>query len=264
MFFEKKEKKGISADGMAAVINANAASLSVLVNRISGEELFGYVDDMLKIIGPACDERNGQLVSISDNGVTAVFAGSCEDALMSSITICQRIASNPNANFDFTAFAVGISYGAVYSNDVGYGSYRFPLTISECTKMAHELHSIAGKYNAHILITENAASQIPDFFQKFNTRCLGSILFRDTGEEMPFYDVFDGDPIETKNSKRRSKLFFETGVKLFAEQEYEKARSYFIELIKSDKNDRAAKKYLEICDRIRNGECAAVKNIEIW
>lgn len=264
MILAKNSNRNDSREVMAAVVSINAADLAELVTLARGDGLFRYVDDLLRCIGPAVEEYRGRLVGVSQSGVSAVFEQSCEDALMSSVTVCQRIASSKNEYFRFSDFAVGISYGAVYTDDVGYGSFRVPLTISECTRAAGRLQSAAGKYNAHILIGESAAAQIPDFLTKFNTRRLGSILSRDTGEAQLFYDVFDGDPIDTKNSKRRSKLFFETGVKLFEEQQYEAARSHFIEIIKSDRSDRAAKEYLYTCDSIVNGETDKIKNIEIW
>ncbi len=252
MLLGQNENRNNSQEIMAAVINMNAVDLTELVPKTSSEGLFNYVDDMLKYIGPVADEYHGRLIGISHGGIAAVFPQSCEDALMSSISICQRIIANTNENFDFSDFAVGLSYGVVYTDQVGYGSYRVPLTISECTRIACKLQEIAVKYSAHILISETAVRQIPEFFSKFNSRCLGSIL-DDIGDHQLIYDVFDGDQIKTKNSKRRSKLFFETGIKLFQEKKYETARSYFIELIKTDRNDKAAKEYLYACDRIMNG-----------
>jgi len=264
MFPAKNTNRNDARESLAAVVSINAADLAELVTRTSGDGLFRYVDGLLRCIGPAVEEYRGRLVSVSQSGVSAVFEQSCEDALLSSVTVCQRIASNPNEHFRFADFAVGISYGTVYTDQVGYGSFRVPLTISECTRAAGRLQSAAGKYNAHILIGESAAAQIPDFHTKFNTRCLGRILSRDTGEAQPFYDVFDGDPIDVKNSKRRSKLFFETGVRLFEEKKYDTARSHFIEIIKSDRGDRAAKEYLYACDSIMSGETEEIQNIEIW
>ena len=254
MLLGRNARKGGSNGGMAAVINMNAAPLSELVTKIDGEGLFAYVNDMLSYIGPAAAEHGGCLTGISDTGVSAVFAESCEDALMSSVTICQRIAGNPNDYFNFTDFAVGISYGAVYTDRVGYGDWQIPLTISECTRMAYLLRSLAVKYRAHILITERAAAEIPDFFSKFSTRCLGHFPAREIGDDQIIYDVFDGDPIDVKNSKRRSKLFFETGVRLLEEKNWESARSYFIELIKNDRGDRAAKEFLYLCDSMSGAE----------
>ena len=248
MLLGRNAKKGGSDGGMAAVINMNAAPLSELVTKIDGERMFNYVNDMLAYIGPAASERNGRLTGISDTGVSAVFAESCEDALMSSVTICQRIAGNRNEFFRFEDFAVGISYGTVYTDRVGYGDWQMPLTISECTRMAYLLRNLSVKYHAHILITERAAAEIPDFFNKFSTRCLGHFPAREIGDDQVVYDVFDGDPIDVKNSKRRSKLFFETGIKLLEEKNWESARSYFIELIKTDRSDRAAREFLLLCD----------------
>lgn len=252
MLLGHNTKRNSSHEIMAAVISIGAMDLAELVPKTTGEGLFGYVNDLLAIIGPATEEYRGKLSGISDSGITAVFSESCEDALMNSVTICQRIAGNTNEFFDFSDFTVGLSYGAVYTDQVGYGSFRVPLTISECTRTANKLQTIAKRFSAHILVTETAAAQIPDFFQKFNSRCLGSIL-KDEGDSQLIYDVFDGDPIEIKNSKRRSKLFFETGVKLFGEKKYDIARSYFIELIKTDRGDLAAKEFLYACDRNMNG-----------
>ncbi|MBE6559986.1 MAG: hypothetical protein E7662_02570 [Ruminococcaceae bacterium] len=250
MFLGKNADRNTSKEVMAAVVSMNAIDLAELVPKTSGEGLFRYVNDLLQYIGPATEEYGGKLVGVSHSGITAVFEGSCEDALMSSVSVCQRIAGNTNEHFSFQNFTVGLHYGTVYTDQVGYGSWRTPLTISESTDSARKLQTAAGRYSAHILISEDAVKQIPDFFTKFNSRSLGNIM----GDGTAVYDVFDGDPLEIKLSKRRSKLFFETGIALFGEKQYAAARSHFIEIIKSDRSDRAAKEYLYLCDRIMSGE----------
>ncbi len=261
-----KRKTDRQSQVMAAVLNANSEPFSSLIMRMSDAEIFPYINDMLRYIGPAVDENKGRFAQISDSGFSVVFEESCEGALLSAITMCQHISKNKNEFFDFSNFSVGISYGLVYTSPVGYGDYITPLTVSECTDLARYLQLVAPKYGAHILITESVAERIPGFFSKFNSRCLGNIIFSKSNQSEALYDVFDGDLIGQKNSKRRGKMFFETGVRLFQNKKYDQARSYFIEILKSDRDDSAAKEYLFLCDSCILGDekSAERTNIEVW
>lgn len=261
--FHSEKRSDVSV--MTPVLNVGAGSLSEMIMKTGGEEIFTYVNDLLECIGPVVEKNGGQFAGIEDSGFTALFEGSCGDALKSAVTMCQYAAKNTNARFRFSELSVGISCGTVYSGNVGFGSYSFPLVISECTRTAVFLRGIAEKYNAHILITESAAEKIPNFFSEYNTRRLGKILYRKNGQSEFIYDVFDGDSIDVKNAKRRGKLFFETGVDMFMEGKYDVARSYFIELIKSYRNDSAAKEYLLLCDKCLNEQPSAERSyLEIW
>ena len=258
-----EKKSDISV--MTPVLNVGAGSLSEMITKTGGAEIFTYVNDMLECIGPVVDKNKGRFVGLEDSGFTALFEGSCDDALKSAVSMCQYAANNTNRRFRFSELTVGISCGTVYSGSVGFGDYSLPLVISECTRTAAYLRNIAEKYNARILITESAADNIPNFFSEFNSRRLGKILYHKNGQSEFIYDVFDGDSIDVKNAKRRGKLFFETGVDKFIEGKYDVARSYFIELIKSYRNDSAAKEYLLLCDKCLNERASSERSyLEIW
>ena len=62
-----------------------------------------------------------------------------------------------------------------------------------------------------------------------------------------------GDSAEKKYSKRRSGLLFETGVEHFLEDRPLQARSCFIELLKYDRSDKIAKRYIQLCDKSISG-----------
>ena len=91
------------------------------------------------------------------------------------------------------------------------------------------------------------------------------MLYRASREEL-IYDVFDSDPTDSKYSKRRSRIAFETGVDLFLQGKYAQARSYFIELLKLDRNDVTAKRYVFMCDRAVSSDTQPkeAKYLEIW
>lgn len=256
---------GLGTGTASPVLNISTGSLSDLITNMRDGEIFSYVNSLLEIIGPVIDQNGGRLVGVeSDSGFTAVFSD-CGSALKSAVTMCQYTATGRNCDPRFSGLTIGITRGAVYSGNVGYGGYRMPLVISECTKFAVFLRSVTEKYNSRILISENVADGIPDFFGGYNSRRLGKVVSQKKGSAEFIYDVFDGDGIDVKNAKRRGKLFFETGVKMFLEKKYDAARSYFIELIKSYRNDSAAKEYFLLCDKCLSGDEPEGRNyLEIW
>ena len=62
------------------------------------------------------------------------------------------------------------------------------------------------------------------------------------------YDIYDGDAPEQKQGKRRTRLIFEQGVDRFVHGSYKEARIYFVEVLKADRYDLAARAYLYLCD----------------
>lgn len=261
----ENEKNKIADEKATPVLNVSAGALSEIAAGLPDGEIFNYVNSLLKIIGPIIDQNNGQPMSVDDSGLTAIFGESCADALKSAVTMYQYAVGGKTNESRFPKLAIGISCGTVYSGNVGYGKYSTPLVISDCTRLAKFLRGIAEKYNSHILITESVADKISGFFTGYNSRRLGKILHRKNGMTEFIYDVFDGDSIDVKNAKKRGKLFFETGVNMFLEGRYDVARSYFIELVKSYRNDSAAKEYLLLCDKCLSGKESEIRDyLEIW
>ena len=63
------------------------------------------------------------------------------------------------------------------------------------------------------------------------------------------FDIFDGDTTDIRNRKRKTRMLFEKGVRLFMAREFAEARSYFIEVLKADRDDKAAREYVFLCDK---------------
>ena len=138
--------------------------------------------------------------------------------------------------------------------------------MSEGIRLSRYLSDIAVRYESKILITKTASGSVRSFENRFSSRKLGIVHSKATGEDELIYDIFDSDPTDLKYRKKRSRLVFETGVSLFLQEKYLQSRSYFIELLKFDRNDSTAKKYIFMCDNALSKKGAHVNNkyLEIW
>ncbi|MBQ9483260.1 MAG: hypothetical protein IJU82_03635 [Ruminiclostridium sp.] len=249
---EKKERVKMPNPGTSEKTDAIIMNIStvffrdkVMINKDAG--LISIINMQTEDVGNTLGKHNGKLVCVTRSGITAMFESGCDDALKCAITICQEAELEERKPL-FKGLSIGIDYGTICVGVVGYNGFDMPLVMSETMDNAIFLSESALKYNSRILITSNASIRLADFQMRYNSRRLGKIYHAATGAEEDIYDVYDGDLADTKYSKMRSRLFFETGVDLFLKGKYLEARSYFIELLKFDRYDAAAKQYVFRCD----------------
>ena len=238
----------------AAVLYATLTDFSDVVLSLEAKEIFRYINTILSKLLPIIEQNSGQADSFSDAGVTALFSQDYRSALVCAVSMCQEINVITDPDFDFSRFAVGVCYGSVMIGVVGDGKSYSTLTISEYSRLSKYLQSITGKYYSKILITASYAELIDDFAKRFSSRAIGFVYLTKLKKFEKLYDVYDGDTLEVRNKKRKTKLMFEKGVGLFAEKKYDDARLHFVEVLKTDRQDLAAKEYVYLCDKCSSGE----------
>ncbi len=250
-------------------VKTNAATMNIMIaltsGRLqSGEDKLNAINRVLMLAAPAITENHGTLTRVSEEGIGAIFQSGCEEALLAALGVFRNAAAS-DGNSD-CRITIGIHFGLVYLAKVGYGDFVATVGISDEMRVARRLSKSAHFYDAGILITGTAARRIRSFENRFSSRKIGAFCRIESSWEDIVYDVFDSDITDLKYRKRRSKLVFETGVDLFLKGDYPGARKYFIELLKLDRNDVTAKKYIFMCDRAISDPGKGLENkfLEIW
>ena len=250
---------------VASVVNISSSFFrdKVMINKDAAH--INAIIMQAEDVAYSLEKFNGKLLNISRSGIAVMFENSCNDALQFAITLCQDSELVERKEL-FKGLSIGIDYGTLCICNVFSRNMSMPLLMSETIDTAVTLSEYAEKYNSRILITSDLESQMAGVRNNYNNRRLGKIYHALTDLSEYIYDVYDGDPADTKYSKMRSRLFFETGVDLFLKGSYLEARSYFIEILKVDRNDAAAKQYVFRCDKCLAGECSELemKFIEVW
>ena len=232
----------------AVILNANIVGFKELIHNTEIKEVYRLINQTLSYSIPAIYGNNGMIDSFKDAGVVALFTGQVEDGLDAAILICEKIIQSGERE-TCQNFTVGLCYGTVMAGVVGYGRKLSVLTLSTYTGMGKFLQKVALKYYARILAAECYVKKIEDFEKNYNYRLLGVFYIRDIDRVEKVFDIFDGDRTDVRNRKRKTKMLFEKGVSLFMEREFAQARGYFIEVLKADRNDKAAREYVFLCDK---------------
>ncbi len=240
---------GDEVSAMLSVFSFQLADFDRNIRKKSTREMIDAINKNLLLGTSAVLEREGMVEYFRNSGFTAVFENGGEDALMSAVTICQRLNQLAAAGkIEKNRAEIGLSYGQVTLGIVGQERRMAAITVSQHKDIACWLQSIAEQYQAHILITREVADNVRDFFGSYRTRNLGFLYNTYTGYTGQVYDVYDGDSPEEISLKDATKELFEKGVEYFCLRDYKRARQKFIAVLRHFRRDRAAKEYLYLCD----------------
>lgn len=255
-----KEQKKLQT----GIINANIADFERIIQHMEVEQVYRFINQTLACCIPAVYENDGILNAFQEAGLSVLFQNNLEEGLNAAVSICEEIV-RCNDSEHYQKFAIGLCYGDVMVGMVGQEKRLFVLTLSTYTGFVNFLQKTAPKYYARILATGSYVERIEKLNKKYNSRFLGYFYISSTDTLEKVFDIFDGDTAGIRNLKRKTRMMFEKGVYLFLEGDFAEARNYFIEVLKTDRTDRAAREYVLLCDKYRNVEKEQTKvYIEIY
>lgn len=232
----------------AVILNENITGFSELIHHMPMKEVYHLINRTLSMSIPVINDHHGIIGSFRDAGVEALFTGQPEEGLNTAISICENVIRLGDREH-YQNFAVGLCCGNVMAGVVGYGRKLSVLTLSPYTGLGELLQAAAPGYYARILAAGSYVEKIRKFEQSYNHRLLGFFYIRAINSMEQIFDIFDGDPTDIRNRKRKTRMLFEKGVSLFMAREFAEARSYFIEVLKADRDDKAAREYVFLCDK---------------
>lgn len=90
---------------------------------------------------------------------------------------------------------------------------------------------------------------LEDIKEKYSTRYIGFVMSSDFEKKYELFEILDACETAEKSKKISTKKTFETGLKLFYDNNFYQARAEFSRVLQENPEDRIAKWYLLICDK---------------
>lgn len=256
-------KLGDEAEAMLSVFSFQISGFWQNIQGKTPGEMLEAINRVLGLSVAEVLEYKGMVESFREAGFTALFEGSCGNALSCAVTVCQRLnrggpsgggaAKSPGGNYNGGFVGIGIAYGRTSLSIIGQKERLAAVTLSQYRDMSAWLRDISDKYHAHILVTQETADGTEGFFETYHTRTLGFMRNPHTGYIGRVYDVYDGDSGDDFALKEATRETFEKGVEYYCMREYMNARRCFVSVLRRYGGDSAAREYLYICDKKCNG-----------
>jgi class 3 adenylate cyclase len=255
-------KKGDQVHKEISILSFNAVEFEKIISTMDSVRMFDLINSIYSRMVPAVTDNKGVIDRFENAGLIAFFAEdqSCDEALTAAVSVCKLTEQANEQELFGGGIAVrmtcGISYGPVMIGIVGHQQRLAATTISEYTNLSSFLQSVGPKYSAKILIMESALKRIPSFNARYHARCVGFLHLSLDDRVEKFYDVYDGDDQASRWAKSQTGELFEKGLELYWEKRFYDARLMFIEVLKKNRGDGAAKEYLYRCDQYYQMETA--------
>ena len=233
------------------ILSVNVLNFINAIHTMSSQELFSAINEAFSRMIPHIAGSGGIIDKFEKAGLSALYMDSCDDALTAAISLCEDVDGLAQPE-KYAGFSMGLCYGSVMVGIVGHRERLAAVSMSESVSLAEFLQQKAGKYSARILVTEGFVERIHSFHKRYNSRFLGYFYDHIREQAIGIYDIYDGDLPESKQNKRRTRMIFEQGVDKFVHGNYDEARLHFVEVLKADRSDLAAREYLYLCDTYCN------------
>jgi class 3 adenylate cyclase/HAMP domain-containing protein len=232
------------------VLFTNIRSFFVMADSLSPEESFNFINSFLKRVGPVIRNNGGFIGKYLGAGIMAVFPGGPADALKAAVQMREELelynAYRRKSGDHPIDIGIGIHRGPLMLGIVGEEKRLEAAVISDTVNLAAAMEKLTEKLGASVLITEDMFDDsIRDNYQY---RWLGLVQVEDREEPVKIYDLFQCDPASISRLKQETRDVFEEGIMLYQDGRFLDARSRFVEVIRNNHRDEAARIYFFLCD----------------
>ncbi len=183
----------------------------------------------------------GIVHKLETGGMECLYPGNEKETLDDAITFLQENTGSPAV--------ISLVYGRIRLGVLGTERRAVPVLVSEGEGLSGFLCRKAEEYNATLLVTDRFFRRLGARASTYNVRVLGYIYLNLTERLEKIYEILDGEPEERGLHKKNTKENFEAGVAAFMSGNFLEARRYFVWIIDENREDGAAKRYVDLCDQ---------------
>ncbi|HKZ70558.1 MAG TPA: adenylate/guanylate cyclase domain-containing protein, partial [Anaerolineales bacterium] len=228
------------------VLFSDVRNFTSLSEKMSPEENFRFINDLLGTIGPIIREHHGFIDKYMGDGIMALFSEQPGDALRAAIAMRRSLTDfnveRAQQGEPPIRIGVGLHCGSLMLGTVGEPERMDGTVIADAVNTASRLESLTKLYGVSMIASE----QVLESGGKAdggNVRMLGRVRAKGKQESLTLYEIFDGDPAEVADRKNQTRAHFEQGLSLYQGGQFAEAKEHFDRVAQFNPDDPAAAYY---------------------
>lgn len=246
-----KIKLGDSMKKDMSIMYSSIRSFQQLLQDNTPEENFNFINSYLSRFGPIIRDNNGIIEKYLGMDILALFPQNASDGLNAAVKMAEELVLY-NKMHESTGqipveIGIGIYYGPLMVGIIGEEKRLEGTVLSDKGNTSEILTGLTERLSAQIIITDSILKNIKDS-SCYKYRVLGFIVLPGKMEKVYIYDVYQSDNDHIKELKDKTKRVFEEGIRLYQEGHFYDSRERFVEVIKQNEYDKAAKLYFYLSD----------------
>ncbi|MBF0224367.1 MAG: response regulator [Desulfobacterales bacterium] len=232
------------------ILFTDIRSFTNLSEQMEPEENFNFLNSYLEKIGPVIREYNGFIDKYMGDAVMALFPERAEDAIKAAIAIKYKLNEfNQNLiqkNQKPIEIGIGIHTGSLMIGIIGEQARIESTVISDAVNLASRLEGLTKIFGARTIVSDSTLYSLADP-TKYNYRFLERVKVKGKKDSVAVFEVFDTDPDDIKEKKKKSMQDFDAGISFYYNQRFQEASKKFEDILKFNPDDKATARYFERC-----------------
>lgn len=233
------------------IMVTNIKNFYDISKTLTPQENFNFLNSYLKRFGPVIRQHEGMISKYLGAGIMALFQRRTDEAMTAAIEMRKTLEeyNKHRDHSDYAPIDIGIALhkGPLMLGMIGEEKRMEGSVISDEVNLATHLETLCSTLGASILVTDAMMDSLI-FPERYAYRALGMISLPGKDRPIQLFDVYHGDAEHVRKLKAETKLLFEKGVTLYQQGRFFDAREAFVEVIRINRYDEAAKQYFHLCD----------------
>ncbi len=243
-------KLGDQVQREMTVLFSDIRSFTELSEAMSPKDTFDFLNGYLRRVGPVVRKNGGFIDKYIGDAVMALFPRSPEDALRAAIEMNKKLAlfnsRRERAGLGRIAVGIGVNTGSLMLGTIGERERMETTVISDAVNLASRVEGLTKVYGAPVIITEKTLLRLENP-ERYGYRMLDRVNVKGKKETVSVYEIFDADPRESAELKRKSRADFEKAINYFLSDDFDAAFHIFKAILQAHPGDVAAAMYLRRC-----------------
>ncbi|MEL6250893.1 MAG: adenylate/guanylate cyclase domain-containing protein [Bacteroidota bacterium] len=239
---------GDATEKEVTVFFSDIRNYTSMVEDLSPEENFRFINDFHRTIGPSITEHKGFVNQYLGDGIMAIFLQSQDHALQAAIDIQTRIRTYkpllPGENGNMIRMGMGLHAGSLMMGIIGDDKRTDAATVSDTVNTASRMEGLTKYYGASILLSGEVKAKLSEE-DNYTLRYLGKVQVKGKQNSVEVFECLNGRKPEEGEKLIESLSDFQAAVASYFDKDFKAAVELFENILSKNPGDKASRIYLE-------------------
>ncbi len=221
-----------------------------LSETMTPQESFNFINAYLRRVSPVIKLNNGLIDQFYGDGVMALFPDYPDDALRAAMDMGEAVSEyneeREGNGFEPIEIGIGIHIGDLMLGIIGSQERMQGTVVADAVNLASRLEGLTRTYGSSVTLSETTLSHLKDP-DRYKHRFVDRVRVKGKKQPVSVYEMFGGEPPLVSELKEGTKAEFEEGLRLYYDRKFSEASVRFSHVLERNKQDKAARIYLERC-----------------
>lgn len=245
-------------DQIATILFSDVRSFTTITEKLGAQATVGLLNDYFELMVECISEQGGMLDKFIGDAIMAAFGipishDDDEDrALRAGISMIQSLwqwntkrQSNGELEIDM---GLGLNTDSIVAGNIGSRKRMDYTMIGDGVNLAARLESACKQYGARILVSEYTVGKLKGVYR---LRDIDKVIVKGKSEPVRVFECLDYHDEGSFPNLMEVLGNFNEAVKLYRQQNWDKAIHHFREALKGNETDSLSQKYIERCELLK-------------